>query len=96
MFNHIMDRALLTHLDREQIDSPCVCKKVISTYADTMLTLPVFNTGITGRYRHWTPWGLILLSLAVRLQRKKPVSMFLNPVKFIGKVRSIRNWLSSA
>ncbi|MGI5816403.1 hypothetical protein [Escherichia coli] len=96
IFNHIMDRALLTHLNREQIDSPCVCKKVISTYADTMLTLPVFNAGITGKYRHWTLGGLILSSLAVKLQRKKPVSMFLNQVKFSGKVRSIRNLLSSA
>nr|QID22551.1 hypothetical protein [Escherichia coli] len=61
-----------------------------------MLTLPIFNTTITGKYRHWTRGGLILSSLVVRLQRKNLVSMFLNPAKFTGKVRSIRNWQSTA
>ncbi|EJC6607042.1 hypothetical protein M0C63_004365 [Escherichia coli] len=71
MFNHIMDRALLTHLNREQIDSPCVCKKVISTYADTMLTLPIFNTTITGKYRHWTPWGINFVEFSRQTAKEK-------------------------
>jgi len=71
MFNHIMDRALLTHLDQDQIDSPCVCKKVISNYADTMLTLPVFNLGITGKYRHWTPWGINFVEFSRQAAKEK-------------------------
>lgn len=71
MFNHIMDRALLMQLDREQINSPCVCKKVISTYADTMLTLPIFNTTINGRYRHWTPWGINFVEFSRQATKEK-------------------------
>lgn len=58
-FNHIIDKALLTQINPgcDHIDSPNVCKEVVSAFADTLLTLPVFNTGINEQYRHWTPWG---------------------------------------
>ncbi|MCV5665301.1 hypothetical protein OFN50_40380, partial [Escherichia coli] len=58
--NNIIDRTLLTHLKtkQEKIDSPRVCKNVISAFADSTLSLPVFNIGLNEQYRYWTPWGI--------------------------------------
>jgi hypothetical protein len=57
-FNHIIDTAVFTHININEngINSYGVCQNVISAFADTLLTLPVFNTGINEQYRHWTPW----------------------------------------
>lgn len=57
-FNYIIDKIVIAQLNssHKPFNSPDVCSAVVSKYSDTLLSLPVFNTKISERYRSWTPW----------------------------------------
>ena len=44
---------------------------MISAFADSTLSLPVFNIGLNEQYRYWTPWGINFIEFSRRAAKAR-------------------------
>ena len=58
-FNRIIDKAVFPYIDKDtaDINSPSICQKMVEEFTDTLLSCPVYSTGVKDEYRIWTPWS---------------------------------------
>lgn len=44
---------------------------MISAFADSTLSLPVFNIGLNKQYRYWTPWGINFIEFSCQAAKAR-------------------------